>query len=247
MSDHWEIFIREKNDHIAFIRFDIGMQEEVPVKEAISLIILKLQTKRIFSKKLDFNLLNAFEDDLLEILTEQDYYVGVMTVQDARFFYLYSSKMQQLEQRLRKLLATHKRIACELSVQEDPEWITYKDLLCPDLYEQQWIANRNLVENLKGHQDPLHIPREVNHWIYFADETSRESFKAEVVRLGFEIASEHQDDEWEKPYQLVLSHESSVDLDTIHQSTMLLFKMALTAGADYDGWETKVLQVETVR
>jgi hypothetical protein len=242
LSDHWDGYFTHIENKPSFVRLDMGINEEVPIINASKLAILKLETKSLFSKKLNFKQLNLLEDEIDNAITKSDYFVGAITEATARRMYIYTKEEEVLHNNLIRIIRNHKRIRHELTFVEDTDWKFYKDTLYPNIIEIQWIRDSNVVEQLKGLGDLHHIPREVNHWVYFNDEKKREQFKNVVSQEGFNVVDERiLENDSQNPYQLTLLNISAVDLNSINIITTALLKRAIEYDGDYDGWETKVI------
>lgn len=256
MSDHWDAYHSSSHGSHCVIRLDLGIREEAPIPDANKLAKLHIQTKRLFSKKLNFDLVNEIEDVIDSQLTDNDFYVGVITRSDSRSFYIYTKDEDTLRNTLESIVSRYKKIQVDLTFEEDAEWGGYLQELYPDQSEEQWVLGRDVMdqikrrwvmdksvtEQLEKQNDALHIPREVRHWLYFKDEESRGAFKKEVTKSGYQIAEENQLEEQEYGYQLLISHISAVDLDTINKATTRLLTAAQAVGGNYDGWETAVIK-----
>jgi uncharacterized protein (TIGR01619 family) len=123
----------------------------------------------------------------------------------------------------------------------DPNWDQYHNVLFPPPEELQKIANRDVLDVLRGHGDVHSNLRKVEHWVYFASESARASFKNEVVsRLAYQVTSETTV-EGERPFGISLTRVQAVEQDAIDQAVIELLHMAQRFGGEYDGWETEVM------
>jgi regulator of RNase E activity RraB len=242
MSNQWEVYFTHIENKQSAVRVDLGIYEEVPINNFSRLAILKLETKSLFSKKLNFNLIGLLEDEIDNAIIASDYFVGVITEAETRRMYIYTKDEEVLQNNLLRILRNHKKVRHELTFVEDTNWNFYKDTLYPNFIEKQWILDREVVDQLKGHGDLHHIPREVNHWVYFKDEEKREQFKKVVSQEGFDVIDERLlEEDSPHPYQLTLSNISAVNLISINIITTALLKRAIEYDGDYDGWETKII------
>jgi regulator of RNase E activity RraB len=88
--------------------------------------------------------------------------------------------------------------------------------------------------------DTLQPVRDVRHWIHFGTTADRESFAAKVKALGYSIGPE-TDGPQDRPFGLVIVREQSVTPDQIDNVVIELYRLAKEVGAEYDGWEAKVV------
>ncbi|MNP58415.1 hypothetical protein D3C76_1533280 [compost metagenome] len=102
-----------------------------------------------------------------------------------------------------------------------------------------------MVDQLKANQDQQHIPREVRHWIYFPENVSKETFQKSIQSGPYKMEEETELEEHpEMKFQLIISHHTAVDFETIHQHTTGLLQKATAAGGNYDGWESRVIRTD---
>src|SRR5262249_15378120 len=121
-----------------------------------------------------------------------------------------------------------------------PDWRQYLDVLYPSPEEQQQIENLHVVEELEKKGDPLKVPRLVIHWAYFELPEHRNKFVERVLPLGFKISEESNDPKAAKRFVVRLERTDFVDLSSINEVTLELFRLAKAFRGVYDGWETSV-------
>ncbi|KIL34241.1 hypothetical protein SD71_21645 [Cohnella kolymensis] len=240
MSDHWDIYL-SKNKTI--VRVDLGIIQDVPISGANALVKVNMISRGFFSKKLDIELVGTAEDEMDSQLTNHDFLVGAITCADSKSFYIYTMHEKILVNMLNKILSKYRKLECEISIAEDPKWEFYLNNLYPDAFEKQWMIDRKVVEQLQSNNDNLQIPREISHWLYFVDNKSREDFKRNLNLNIFRIVEEKNlQDDSEFPLQLIISHTSTVEFETIYQITTELLKKTIDFGGNYDGWESPVIE-----
>lgn len=240
MSDHWGIYLSKTK---TVVRLDLGIKKNVPIHGASTLVNVKMQTRSFFSKKLNFELIGTAEDEIDSQLTKLDFSIGAITYADSKSFFIYTMQEKILINMLKKILSKYKELKCEILIADDPEWDFYLNNLYPDAFEKQRMLDREVVEQLKANNDNLQIPREINHWLYFVDKKSREDFKRNLNSNNYRIAEErtlHDDSEF--PFQLIISHTSTVEFETINQYTTELVKKTIEVGGNYDGWESPIIK-----
>ncbi|MCD9025445.1 DUF695 domain-containing protein [Cohnella silvisoli] len=239
MSDHWEVYLSKSK---TVVRVDVGIVGNAPIDGAKILMEVNMKSRSIFSKKLDNELLGTVEDEIESHLTELDYVVGAITYADSKSFYYYTKHKDSLFNMLNKALSKYKKLKCVISIGEDPNWEFYLKTLYPDDFEKQRKIDREVVEQLKANNDDLHIPREINHWVYFLENKNREDFKRNLDSNFYKIVEEGTLQESEYPYRLIISHTSTVEFETINKITTELLKKTIEADGNYDGWESPVIE-----
>jgi len=85
MSDHWDVYLSKFN---TVVRVDLGIIQNAPIDGAKTLIQVNMQSRGIFSKKLDSELLGTVEDEIDSQLTDLDFVVGAITYADSKSFLL---------------------------------------------------------------------------------------------------------------------------------------------------------------
>jgi hypothetical protein len=103
------------------------------------------------------------------------------------------------------------------------------------------MGNQKVVVKLMEAGDKLDKERQVDHWLYFPNAKSRDSFIVYVQAKGFKIESKEMTD-GAKPFQLHISRVDKVDLPSVSKLTLELRREARKYDADYDGWETFVVR-----
>jgi hypothetical protein len=224
------------------VRVDIGIAENVPIEGANTLMEVNMKSKSIFSKKLNSKLVGEAEDEIVNLLTEYDYVVGAITYADSKSFYYYTKHKDSLFNMLNKVLSKYKKLKCEISIGEDPNWGFYLNSLYPDAFEIQRKLDREVVEQLKANNDVHQIPREINHWICFLEIKNREDFKRSLDSSFYYIVEEVTLQGSEYPYQLIISHTSTVEFETINKIITELLKKTIEVKGNYDGWQSLVIE-----
>jgi regulator of RNase E activity RraB len=103
------------------------------------------------------------------------------------------------------------------------------------------MSNQKVVAKLMEAGDKLDTERQVDHWLYFPNAKSRDSFALYAQAKGFKIESKEMRDVT-KAFQLHISRVDKADLPSISKLTLELRREARKYDADYDGWETFVVR-----
>jgi len=238
LSDHWLVYLSNSK---TVVRVDVGIVDNVPIDGANALLEVNMKSRGIFSKKLNFELLGNAEDEIDSLLTEDDFVVGAITYADSKSFYYYTRDEESLFNKLNKVLSKYKKLKCSISIGVDSNWEFYLNTLYPDAFEIQRKLDREIVEQLKAYNDDLQIPREINHWVYFLDNKNKEDFKRNLNTNFYKIVEENTLQETEYPYQLVISHYSAAEFETINKITTELLEITKEFDGNYDGWQSPVI------
>ena len=103
------------------------------------------------------------------------------------------------------------------------------------------MSNEKVLAKLQEAGDKLDKERLVDHWFYFSNAKSRNSFILYAKAKGFKIESKEMRD-GAKPFQLHISRVDKVDLPSISKLTLELRREARKYDGDYDGWEAFVVR-----
>lgn len=248
MSDQWDIYFGKANDELASFCVDLGIHDMTPIADKPYLIWvwIRMQNPREdgLSTNAEFQTLCSIEDKVSEEIIKKynAVQVGRVTTSGRREFYYYSDKVSDLDSTVNNAMSQFQTYQFQSGTKEDREWSQYHEFLYPSPTQLQCIYDRHVVDDLKKRGDPLTVPREVNHWIYFPNESTREEYINRVKTLGFVIANKDKVDTNidDLPYSLRIYRKDKVDLDSINKVTVELTKLASEIGGDYDGWETPV-------
>ena len=94
---------------------------------------------------------------------------------------------------------------------------------------------------MKQHGDIEEKARHIDHWIYFATEEHRELYWQKISKEGFVVQQRGMSGNEERPYSLHVSRHDRTDEASINAVVLLLFELAQAINADYNGWETVVV------
>lgn len=250
MSDHWDFYFTHVNDKPASIFLDIDVNDDAPDPRRPWLLWVFVYFNQPrddgFSSGEEAPALAKIEDALSEALSlnigaDQ---VGRITTDGRREFYFYGPKNDGLEGVTNEAMQAFPEYRWECGSDRDPEWNHYNDVLYPTPYDWQRMKNRQVVQQLEDHGDALDAKRVVTHWAGFDDKAGRKAFIEEIIRRGFTVADESDDDDPENPfpYSVSFEREDFVDWDSINEVTIELLDLAEEADGDYDGWETMIVR-----
>lgn len=127
----------------------------------------------------------------------------------------------------------------------DPDWSCYTEFLYPDTERHRWMMDFKVVEQLRSHNDPLTVPRVIDHCVVFPAKAGVDEFCSKVQAQGFEIELNERDDE-HSPFVFEVRREDPVTLQEIHAVVMAVAGLAEQHGGDYDGWGCSVVSAKEV-
>ena len=90
------------------------------------------------------------------------------------------------------------------------------------------------------------LPRKVEHWMHFVDESTRAACRDTLTAVAFAVENESVSDEesGDLRYQLVVSRTDSVDWHTINGITIELARLTREHQGAYDGWDCMATRPE---
>lgn len=247
MSNDWGSYFCRVDNNVASIFVDLGISSFAPIESQPELVWLRLTMNQPredgLSSSDEFSRLCNIEDALFqeEMLAElRSSYVGRNTANGHRDYYLYANDATGTERHLIETMARFPEYRFEVGHRADPDWSTHAAFLYPSARQRQTIQNNRLLKTLEEHGDRHEIVREVSHWLYFKSARDRTSFTVACEELGYKVADESEDAEYDAPYGLRMTHDTSVDPETIDGVVLKLFDLAAEHDGQYDGWETSV-------
>jgi hypothetical protein len=149
LAQDWDHYLCALGDNLASIYLDLAQTKIAPVPSRehstmVSVAMLRPQENGMSSDD-EFDDLIAIEDDLAACAHAMGAsYVGRLTTQGRRIFYLYSSDPEEIEAAVRDVLGKHSSYLVEVTDRPDPEWSTYLDFLYPREADYQRMMNRRL-------------------------------------------------------------------------------------------------------
>ena len=251
MAEDWDFYSSPVDDHPASIFVDLGQIDDAPDAKRPWLLrvmlTLKIGRDDGLSDQEETDVLYTIEDDLFAGVARvlRARYVGRLTTQGRREYFYYGFSADGLDQAAAKALAEYPQYEVTCRTEVDPDWKTYSDLLFPSDLDVQSIHNRRVVQQLSEHGDDLSQPRDIDHWLLFPSEESRDQFLIQVAGNGFRAESSMSDDlEGQFRYVVRLIRSDRVDLETIDGLVIDLFLRAQSCEGEYDGWESPVVSGE---
>jgi hypothetical protein len=162
-----------------------------------------------------------------------------------REFYFYAAEPGELSAAAAAALKNFPAYRHECGSTFQPDWDQYF-MLYPSDSNLERMQNRRLLETLAADGDVHELPRKVDHWFAFSDETARAACRDTLAAIEFAIEDESRsEDESEAlPFALVVSRADSVDSHTINGITIELSRLAREHHGRYDGWQCDVTRTD---
>jgi hypothetical protein len=243
MSDEWIFFPCQMGEHSASIFFDHGIRESIDNTVPSRLLKVRVAFKHPRPDGMptneEFQSLNAFEDALQALVQQQEStYVGRVTVDGHRHFYIYTSDSEDAwSSRLDALGRSH-GYSLAYAMKTDDGHGGYWQELYPTEDDWQVIQDLRVIQALAEQGDDGTTPRSIDHWAYFPSQIAAERFSHWAQEQGYgSLATDIADD---GKFRVRFAHEGTVRLGNITSHTIKLRRKASEVGGEYDGWETPV-------
>jgi uncharacterized protein (TIGR01619 family) len=246
MADNWKPYLCNVNGKIASIFVNLGLRESAPMASKPWLLwtwvyFLTPRPDGLSDSK-EAPTLYQIEDAVnLSVSTAcRAIPCGRITTEGRREFYFYGETKDGFRHAVQAALKGFDGYKCDLGDQEDPQWNQYFDVLYPSDEDLQRIANMDLLDVLEQKGDVLTVAREVQHWMYFHSESSRDLFRDAAVAVGYRIVSESIT-EGDSPLGIVVARTHSIEQASIDSTVIELLHLSKRFDGEYDGWETPVV------
>ena len=247
MSDDWDFYFCRVDNQLASIYLDLGIAAQAPITELPCMAYMRIRMRAPRpdgrSSQAEYDTLIKMEDHLTATLSHADstIYVGRNTSGGCRDFYFYRKQSQDWDQRVAVAMKEFPEYVYETGSREDSQWTTYRNFLSPSAEDRQRIENRRVCDRLEKNGDTLTTPREIAHWVHFPDANSRSSFIAQTETLGFSVRNVFDRDGPDFGFGVQIFRIDLPSFDNIDSVVLPLYQAAMSAGGEYDGWETQVV------
>lgn len=215
-----------------------------------SLVKLRLSYKKPKPNGLptqeEYEAVNEIEQ-ILELLCNlgTDYYVGRVTVDGHRHYYIYSERTEMEWEVAVEELRRRTGYDFKLLYQQDPQHSGYWNELFPSADDWQVILDLEAIEKMEKLGNDASMQRQIHHYTYFSDRENAKRFVAWAEMYGFDVHDEVIWDDKEESYKTHVVHVGTLKLAELSQHTVLLRQKAEAFGGEYDGWETSVESSES--
>ena len=245
MSEHWEFYPCQMDEHQAFIFYDHGIRDEInglSLANALKIrVLFHSPTEAGLPTNDEFRQLSALEDLLAQHVGELGgIYIGRVTVASARYFHCFVPFTEDTAKRVLRQISGESGYELEFVLKPDPEKKTYWKELFPTPREWQAVQDMKVLDVLKDHGDDPSVTRRIDHWVYFPDPSGRGAFTSWAVENGFMIQKLNDPEDVNSDYGIQIYQDGRPELQVITATTELLWDKAEELGGRYDGWETSV-------
>ncbi len=243
----WDSYFTNVDDKYSSIAVDLGLAKIAPVKTQpnvmwVSIKMLNPRSDGLSSQE-ESTILWEIEDKLVNQFSSkfEMSFVGRLTSDGDRSLYFYIGDSLLYDKIISEVFSSYPKYQYDFGIKEDKNWGGYLDFLYPMPQQMRSIMNRRVIDNLESKGDKLTKDRPVFHWIYFKTKDDRTIFLENIKDQNFKIEKQNTDKSYgEYPFGLQISRTDKVDLESLDEYVLFLWKLAQENNGDYDGWETSV-------
>ena len=254
MSDQWDFYFARINDAPASIFIDLGIRGDVPLEKRPWLLWVWVQIKAPNSDGLatheEAAQLNSIGEALESVISATcgAQLVARVTGSGRRELYFYATEPGELQSASASAMKSFGDYQFEFGSTFQPDWDQYL-MLFPSASNLERMHNRRVLQELAQQGDVHALPRKVEHWMHFADESTRAACRDALTAIDFAVEVESVSDEEAEDlrYLLVVSRTDSIDSHTINGITIELARLAREHDGTYEGWDCAVTRGEAVQ
>ncbi|MGQ0543309.1 MAG: DUF695 domain-containing protein [Blastocatellia bacterium] len=248
-QESWAAYMtRINDDSVGSIIVDLGLRQiapmaEKPIRLRVDVSLGNPNSDGLYSDS-EASEVGEIDERIQDVLRIKvnSIYAGHLICDGKLYLYHYLSNSEDVSEIVSKTMTDFPHYTFATSIENDPAWKDYLELLYPEPIQMQSIQNSRVVENLRSEGDKLEKERKVEHWLYFKTEGDRERFIQSIYKLGFTIESKHVASMGDSPFALQISRFDKVDHQSVDGYTLDLWQKAMDANGEYDGWETEVVR-----
>jgi uncharacterized protein (TIGR01619 family) len=237
------------SDKVGSVMVDLGLTTLAPVdtrpyRYVVSIGLLHASPNGLPNDQ-EFSTLSSIEESIQSSLRTQRsaVFVGHLFCEADMTLYFYLPDEQDPVPLINEVLQRFPGYSFRGKLEKDAGWEAYKDFLYPLPIQMQSINNLRVIEQLGSHGDIHEKERQVDHWIYFANEQDRASFIRKLNGKGFRVEGKETVDHTDgKPFQLHISRVDKITPGSADAYILDLWQLAHDCNGDYDGWETFIVK-----
>lgn len=244
MTENWRSYFCKVNNSLASIFVNLGLRNEAPILLKPWLLWVYFRSPRPdgLSDSKEAPQIFKIEDALTQQLSRSCGAIlsGRITTEGRRELYFYGETRAEFSKAVARVMSDFEGYRFDIGEQEDSLWEQYLNVLYPSAEDLERIKNRDLLDVLEQKGDVLTAARDVEHWMYFASDAARSSFKKAALEAGFRIASESRRDGG-LPFGISVVRTQAVEEALIDATVLELLHLTQRFQGEYDGWETPLI------
>ena len=245
MSDQWKFFMCQMGENLASIMVDVGISEDIqktPSNLAIVALSYKQADERGLPTNAEFDAVSALEERIEAFVRlDGDAYVGRITKEGQRIFFIYTRRAEAPWAHFVEQLASSSGYELELQLEKDPEHSHYWKYLYPTPDDWQVIADMDVIEAMEKAGDDPEAEHSIEHFAYFPDEASAKRFVDWATSDRFTYVEKESGWTEDKTFGVRLNHVGNTIQREVSSFTIALRRRAEEFGGDYDGWGASIV------
>jgi hypothetical protein len=246
MSGDWRYFMCTMGENLASIMVDVGISQKIkgaPRDLAILSQTYKHPDDRGLPTNEEFDAAVAIEKQIENFVAfGRDAYVGRITKEGERIFFIYTLREESRWQVLVDRLVAESGYEIELQMEHDPEHYNYWKYLYPTPDDWQVIGDMDVIESLKKSNDDPEADHKFEHWSYFPNEASARRFITWAQSDRFTYVAEESGPTDDGKHRVIVCHVGPTIQRNVSNHTIALRRKAEEFGGEYDGWETAAVR-----
>ena len=143
------------------------------------------ESAEVFSPK-EIKRMERFEKKIKKALSSSAY-VGYILMDALKQHYFYVREEEEALSALEEMIDGEKKLCVTAGSAEEPDWLTYYELLLPDAAKFQTTLNAKLIENQRLAGDALNKVRRISFLMCFPTDQERQLFNEDARYAGFAI------------------------------------------------------------
>jgi hypothetical protein len=124
----------------------------------------------------------------------------------------------------------------------DPEWDHYFSILFPGDERLQWILTKRCIAELEKKGDCITEERFIKHLVSFPNHDAATAFTAAIQTDQFSVELVESTSTSKAPAAIlvVIQRMDTLELESLHRTTLRISGVAKGWDGEYDGWESPV-------
>lgn len=246
-DEEWHYYPDNSGERPVYYMVNTGIYEKIyfaPDQLLKLKVELKAPTAAGLPSQEEFDQLIQLEDQIEAFARSKgDWYVGRVSQNQYRTFYVYTTQDERSWSRQIERLAQETGYVMTPNFFDDPEHKGYLEELYPTPDNWQVIRDLLVIEYLEEHGDDGSTPRDIEH-LACVPSKGAAAFIEWAVSNGYTVDPRDSTTDADGNVCLILIHHGRVSVVELSPKTTLLRQKSVEFGGEYDGWETEVVAAE---
>ncbi|MEN8124729.1 MAG: DUF695 domain-containing protein [Bacteroidota bacterium] len=247
-QEDWINYVVKKKKGIMSITIDMDLAYKKPNYKNLLIVGTSFRRGCLnngFPNEEGLKKLSTFSDSSAIIINKltKNRLVGIITYQCMGLDVFYVKDTLGIRKNLNELFdKSFKNTAKYIFIEFDKKWNYYKKNLYPEFNSDDFFIDQQFLSEMVFEGDDLTEKRNLTHWFYFNKLKKRNELVDVLKKYNFSIDSLNFKKENRYPYELQVSHKTSIEPESIIKLTETLKVYAEIFKGQYDGWSLKVIE-----